>query len=91
MYTIKTSRTFEKDLIRCIKRNYNLKHFEDVLSLLESSGRLPLKYKPHKLSGQYNGFWECNIKPDWLIIWRQNDKTMVIEFSRTGSHSDLFK
>ena len=31
MYTIKTSRTFEKDLIRCIKRNYNLKHFEDVL------------------------------------------------------------
>ncbi len=91
MYTIKTSSTFEKDLTRCIKRNYNLKPFEDVVSLLESSGKLPVKYKSHKLSGNYNGFWECHLKPDWLIIWRQNDITRVIELTRTGSHSDLFK
>jgi mRNA interferase YafQ len=91
MYTIKTSRTFEKDLIRCIKRNYNLKPFEDVVTLLETLGKLPAKYKPHKLSGRYKGFWECHVKPDWLIIWSQNDRTRVIELTRTGIHADLFK
>jgi mRNA interferase YafQ len=91
MYTIKTSGTFEKDLIRCIKRNYELKPFEDAVILLERLGKLPAKYKPHQLSGRYKGFWECHIKPDWLIIWRQNDSTRVIELTRTGSHSDLFK
>jgi mRNA interferase YafQ len=91
MYKIKTSATFEKDFIRCIKRNYNFALFETVITLLEQSGKLLLKYKTHKLSGNYKGFWECHIKPDWLIIWRQNNKTKVIELVRTGTHSDLFK
>ena len=91
MYTIKTSGTFEKDFIRCVKRNYNLKLFEDVIAQLETTGRLPEKYKAHKLAGQYKGFWECHVKPDWLVIWRQNNKTRVIELVRTGTHSDLFK
>ena len=91
MYTIKTSGTFEKDFIRCVKRNYHLKPFEDVIAQLETTGRLPAKYKPHKLAGQYKGFWECHVKPDWLVIWRQNNKTRVIELVRTGTHSDLFK
>ncbi|HEY5510370.1 MAG TPA: type II toxin-antitoxin system YafQ family toxin [Prolixibacteraceae bacterium] len=46
--------------------------------------------KAHLLSGNYNGYWECHIKPDWLLIWRQDDKTKVIELVRTGTHSDLF-
>ena len=91
MYTIKTSGTFEKDFIRCVKRNYHLKLFEDVIAQLETNGRLPAKYKPHKLTGQYKGFWECHVKPDWLVIWRQNNKTRIIELVRAGTHSDLFK
>ena len=91
MYMIKTSRTFEKDFIRCIKRNYNAAPFEAVITLLEKTGKLPVKYRPHKLSGKYKDFWECHVKPDWLIIWRQNDEAKIIELVRTGTHSDLFK
>ncbi|HAH22579.1 MAG TPA: hypothetical protein DCL77_02235 [Prolixibacteraceae bacterium] len=39
----------------------------------------------------YNGYWACHIKPDWLLIWRQNDQIKVIELVLTGTHSDLFK
>ncbi len=91
MYTIKTSNAFEKDLIRCIKRRYDLIAFEEVVFHLEQKGKLPFKYKPHKLSGKYKDFWECHVKPDWIVIWRQNDKTKIIELTRTGSHSDLFR
>ncbi|NLO02443.1 MAG: type II toxin-antitoxin system YafQ family toxin [Bacteroidales bacterium] len=91
MYKIKTSNTFEKDFMRCIKRKYNIEYFEVVINILEKTGKLPPKYKPHKLSGKFKDFWECHVKADWLVIWRQNDNTREIELVRTGTHADLFK
>lgn len=91
MYKIKTTNKFEKDFVKCAKRNYNLDALGEVLKYLENSGKLPRIYKPHLLSGNYSGYWECHIKPDWLLIWRQNDKTKIIELVRIGTHSDLFK
>ncbi len=54
-------------------------------------GRLPSKYKPHILHGDWNGFWECHLTPDWLLIWEQNEKELTLYFMDTGTHSDLFK
>lgn len=49
---------------------------------------LDIKHKDHALSGNYEDFKECHIKPDWLLIYYiEND---VITFARTGTHSDLF-
>lgn len=62
----------------------------DVMALLSENGVLPSEYKPHKLSGKYNGLWECHIKPDWLLVWKQNDKELILLFTNTGTHSDLF-
>lgn len=90
MFNIKTSNRFEKDFIKCIKRNYAIEELEKALEYLESTGKLPGYYKPHKLHGGYNGYWECHVGPDWLLIWRQNNHTKVIELVRTGTHSDLF-
>ncbi|MCF8232964.1 MAG: type II toxin-antitoxin system YafQ family toxin [Bacteroidales bacterium] len=90
MYKIKTSNKFEKDFAKCVKRDFELKALEKVLEILESYGTLPATYKPHKLSGSYQNYWECHIKHDWLLIWRQNNKTKTIELIRTGTHSDLF-
>jgi mRNA interferase YafQ len=60
------------------------------MELLAESGTLPPKFKPHKLSGNYNNCWECHIKPDWLLIWQQNDTELILLFMNTGTHSDLF-
>jgi len=91
VYKISISNKFEKDFVKCAKRNYNLELLGKVLEILESSGRLPKSYKPHVLSGDYNGYWECHIKPDWLLIWKQDDTKKLIDLVRTGTHSDLFK
>ncbi|MCK5535896.1 MAG: type II toxin-antitoxin system YafQ family toxin, partial [Bacteroidales bacterium] len=54
------------------------------------NGELPDKYKPNILSGDYNGFWKCHIKSDWLLIWELDKENKIIKLVRTGSQSDLF-
>lgn len=61
-----------------------------IFLLLEEKGTLPVKFKPHKLTGNYKGFWECHVQPDWLLIWLQDDTSKTIMLTRTGTHSDLF-
>lgn len=74
MYRITTTNKFEKQVKICIKRGYDISLLKNVMQLLAETGTLPAQYKPHKLSGDYTGCWECHIKPDWLLIWKH--KTM---------------
>ncbi|MDD4745552.1 MAG: type II toxin-antitoxin system mRNA interferase toxin, RelE/StbE family, partial [Eubacteriales bacterium] len=32
----------------------------------------------------------CHIQPDWLMLYRIENEVLVLTFSRTGMHSDLF-
>lgn len=90
MYEIVHYNSFNKDIKRCKKRNLDFDALKKVVDELSEKGKLPPIYKPHKLSGNYNRSWECHIKPDWLLIWRQDDKNKTIYLDRTGTHSDLF-
>jgi len=89
-FSIEFSSQFKKDAKTCKKRSYDIFLLEEVLILLRETGKLPAKYKPHTLSGNYKGYWECHIKPDWLLIWLQDNKEKIIYLERTGTHSDLF-
>lgn len=40
---------------------------------------------------RYSDFGECHITPDWLLIWEQNNKELILLLVDTGSHSDLFR
>ena len=91
MYSLSTTKQFEKDLKLCMKRGLPMEELKTVISLLVENGKLPAKYKPHKLSGIRAGEWECHIKPDWLLVWEQNDKELTLLMLNTGTHSDLFK
>lgn len=63
---------------------------EEAIELLQKDGKLPEQYKTHKLSGKYEGLNECHINPDWLLVWDQNNKELILLFLTTGTHSDLF-
>ena len=76
-YKISTTHQFEKDLKRCIKRGYPMDRFRTVIQLLERDGCLPELYRPHKLTGDRQGQWECHIQPDWLA-------NMEAEWQRIG-------
>ena len=90
MYKVKTTNGFDKDILRCKKRGLNLDFLKEVVSILTKDGKLPAKYKAHKLTGNLSGCWECHIKPDWLLIWKQNNKEFTLLLLNTGTHSDLF-
>ncbi len=89
-YDVVTTKRFEKALKRCVKRGLDLSKLTAAIGILAKEGSLPIAYKPHKLSGLYDGLWECHIQPDWLLIWEQNDSELTLIFIDTGSHSDLF-
>ena len=90
MYQVKYSKRFDKDLKLCIKRGLNVQLISDAIRLLATNGSLPAQYRPHKLSGNLDGIWECHIQPDWLMMWEQNDSQLTLLFLRTGTLSDLF-
>ena len=41
-------------------------------------------------TGNYSGFRECHITPDWLLIYEVRESELILVLSRTGTHSDLF-
>ncbi len=90
MYNIITTNKFEKSLKKCIKRGLDIGKLNTVLKELVNNGMLPPEYRPHKLSGKFQGNWECHIQPDWLLVWEQKDEELILLLIDTGSHSDLF-
>lgn len=93
MYSIVTSSKFLKDLKLLRKRSLkDFKLLQEVISVLAEKGvkGLDKKHLPHKLAGKYTGFWECHVKPDLLLIWKENDSIYLIQLARTGTHSDIF-
>lgn len=88
MLKIKFSGKMKKDLKTCLKRGFNLSLFENIVDKLQVPEPLELKNKDHNLKGNYSGYRECHISPDWLLIYRQNGE--YLELYRTGTHSDLF-
>lgn len=90
MYNLELTNQFKKDIKLAKKRGLDMKKLDEVVTVLVSEGNLPQQFKPHKLSGQYSGLWECHIKSDWLLIWEQKEEIRLISLIRTGNHSDLF-
>ncbi len=90
MLTINYSARFKKDYKLVKKRGYDISLMEEVLEILCAEQPLPQKYRDHALSGNYNGQRECHITPDWLLIYEVADKELILNLTRTGTHSDLF-
>ena len=90
MLDLVMSSQFKKDLKRIQKRGLDLEILKNVIRLLQDEQLLDEKYRDHALTGNYKGFRECHIQPDWLLIYSINHSELILTTSRTGSHSDLF-
>ena len=90
MLKIVSSNRFKRDLKLLYRRKYNLDLLDEIVEKLARKEPLEEKNKDHALTGNYIGFRECHIKPDWLLIYRVDEGDLILFLSRTGSHSDLF-
>jgi mRNA interferase YafQ len=81
---------FQKDLELAKKRGYKIDKFKAVIQkLLDEDVPLPAQNRDHNLTGNFSGYRECHIEPDWLLVYYYHED--VIVFARTGTHSDIFR
>ena len=83
---------FKKDYKLAIKRGFDPKALEKVITLLVNEQPLPEMYHDHALtnSRNYKDMRECHIEPDWLLVYKILKEMLILRLIRTGSHSDLF-
>ena len=91
MYEVKFTTAFKKSYKLMKKRGLDISLLDDAVDKLRQGIPLEEKYKDHGLSGNYEGFRECHIKPDWLLIYLIENDILTLTLVDTGSHSDLFK
>ena len=89
-YTVKITTQFKKDYKLAMKRGLKIALLEDVVTALAMGESLPEKNNDHALTGNWTGYRECHIQPDWLLVYYIEDDVLVLTLARTGTHSDLF-
>lgn len=72
-----------------VKRGLDISLLDAVVESLAKGETLDEKYRDHALTGNYAGFRECHVKPDWLLIYLIEDDVLTLTLVNTGSHSDL--
>ncbi len=88
-YAIQRTSQFKRDLRKAVRRGCSVDLLKEIVVLLSDGKALPEKNKDHPLTGNWVGFRECHITPDWLLVYRLYDDTLILSLVRTGSHSDL--
>ena len=89
-YELELTHQYLKDLKLARKRGLDEDKLNDITKKLISNEILPPKNKDHSLTGNYKGFRECHIQPDWLLIYSRDITVKIVTLVRTGTHSDLF-
>ena len=81
---------FKKSLKLARKRGLDISLLEDIVTMLQNNIPLKEKHRDHELKGKYQGFRECHIQPDWLLIYLKEDGILTLTLVDTGTHADLF-
>jgi len=72
-----------------LKRGADEKKLTAIIGALATDDSLPPQARPHPLVGDWKGYMECHIAPDWLLIYQLADDELIL--IRTGTHADLFR
>ena len=89
MYTVKFTSGYKKAYKRMKKRGADLSLLDDVVEQLRLGKKLDERYHDHELKGNKDGFRECHIKPDWLLVYLIENDILVLTLVDTGTHADV--
>lgn len=88
MLDVRYSSRFKRDFKSCVKRRYPMEKLQQVIDTLRIPEKLPNRNVDHLLTGDYVGYRECHVAPDWLLLYRYEDEELFLY--RTGTHTDIF-
>lgn len=89
IYELILTSKFKKSLKRAKKRGLDISLLEQVVDKLQNDIELEDKHHDHNLKGNFAGFRECHVQPDWLLIYLKEEDILTLTLVDTGSHSDL--
>jgi mRNA interferase YafQ len=90
MRAIERTTKFKRDYKREKKTDPALDEvFVPVIELLADDAPLPERLRDHGLSGDWQGFRDCHVKPDLVLVYAKPDAE-TLTLARQGSHSELF-
>lgn len=81
---------FKKDYKLAKKRHLDMQLLDDVIRKLSRGEQLEPQNNDHILTGNWSGYHECHIQPNWLLIYKIDNNQLIFTLTRTGTHSDLF-
>jgi len=89
------TKAFHKDWQRLWRSGrYVMTRLKNVMLLLIANDEpLGPEWRDHQLKGNWNGYRECHVGGDFLLIYRLDEtvgKSGTVIFVRTGTHSELF-
>jgi mRNA interferase YafQ len=85
--TVVESTRFAKELELQRKRGKDLSKLWPIIVALATRRPLEPRHRDHALTGDWSGYRECHIEPDWLLVYKTTDSELRL--ARTGTHSDL--
>ena len=89
MYEVRFTTAYKKSYKLMKKRGLDLSLLDEVVDTLSQGKTLEEKY--HGLSGKFQGFRECHVKPDWLLVYLIENEILTLTLVDTGSHADIFR
>jgi len=74
-----------------MKKHYDETEYKKVIELLVNMEQeiLRIKYRDHALQGNWKGYRELHIQPDWLLVYKVDNKKLILTLVRTGSHDKI--
>lgn len=88
VYKIATTKRFDKEYAKLSQTDREL--VKEVINRLAKDEVLERKYKDHTLKGELEGFRDCHVKPDLVLIYSKNKNTLILTAFRINTHSELF-
>ena len=89
-YNVRHTSAFKRDYKLMLKRHLPIEKLQTIVEKLRNGEELPPANRDHALTGNWTNHRECHIAPDWLLIYQIHEDILILELTRTGSHSDLF-
>ena len=91
MLTPQETTRFRRDLRGMRRRGRDVQKLQAIVRLLVQEQPLAPRHRDHPLVGDWLGYRDCHIEPDWLLIYKIDREQATLTLARTGTHSDLFE
>ena len=89
-YAVIWTKQFKKDFKAAKRQRKDITLLLDVIEMLANDIPLPPRHDDHALAGDWKGYRECHVSPDWLLVYIKEADGLVLTLYRAGSHSEIF-